>query len=144
MPNPIIPKTNANAGSSAAPNAADLAIAEIGSNSTTGRIYLRKRDGTIATFYPDGQGVSFAFRQSVFTGTGAQFVFSLPVSPAQSADVLVFLDGVQQVAGTDYNVSGAILTFTQAPPLGVSIVLLTAQGTNAATVQQAFAYSLIL
>jgi hypothetical protein len=52
MASAVIPKTNAQDGSTAGPEAAALQIGEIASNRTTGKIYMRKDGDTLASFKP--------------------------------------------------------------------------------------------
>lgn len=52
MANPIIPKFNSNALSTAAPSALALASGELASNLTSGRLYLKLHDGTVADIVP--------------------------------------------------------------------------------------------
>jgi hypothetical protein len=52
MANPIIPKFNANALSTAAPSALALASGELASNLTSGRLYLKLHDGSVADVVP--------------------------------------------------------------------------------------------
>ena len=57
---------------------------------------------------------------STQTGTGdgsnATPIATLDYTVATSASIGVYLDGVRQVAGTDYVANGTTLTFTTAPP----------------------------
>lgn len=55
-----------------------------------------------------------------YTGNGSTVAFALPVSPASSNDVFVFLNGVYQPP-TAYTVVGTTLTFGTAPGSGVVI-----------------------
>lgn len=50
MANPIIPKTNGTAGSSSAPSASNLQVAEIASNAFLGRLYLKAEDSSVKEF----------------------------------------------------------------------------------------------
>ena len=52
------------------------------------------------------------------TGDGADVtpIATLDYTVATSASIGVYLDGVRQVAGTDYVANGTTLTFTTAPP----------------------------
>ena len=62
---------------------------------------------------------------SVQTGTGdgsdTTPIATLNYSVGSSESVAVYLDGVYQTPSTDYTASGTTLTFTTAPPNGVSI-----------------------
>ena len=57
------------------------------------------------------------------TGDGSDVtpIATLDYTVATSASIGVYLDGVRQVAGTDYAASGTTLTFTTAPPEFVKI-----------------------
>ena len=60
----------------------------------------------------------------LFSGTGAQTVFALTYDPAAIANMDVSVGGVTQRPGIDYLwSSGTVLTFTTAPPLGTSNIL---------------------
>jgi hypothetical protein len=50
MANPIIPKTNGTLGSSSAPSAQNLQVAEIASNAFLGRLYLKSEDNSVKEF----------------------------------------------------------------------------------------------
>jgi len=52
-----------------------------------------------------------------FNGTGSQTVFTMSVTPANSASVIIAISGVVQDP-TTYTVSGTTLTFSTAPPAG--------------------------
>lgn len=52
-----------------------------------------------------------------FAGNSVQASFTMSVEATSPAQVLVFVGGVYQIAGTDYNVSGFDLLFTTAPPV---------------------------
>jgi len=55
------------------------------------------------------------------TGTGLQTIFGLPVNLSSNpSSVQIYIDGVHQQVNT-YSVSGANVTFTEAPPLNASI-----------------------
>ena len=57
------------------------------------------------------------------TGDGSDVtpIATLDYTVATSASIGVYLDGVRQVAGTDYVANGTTLTFTTAPPEFVKI-----------------------
>lgn len=58
-----------------------------------------------------------------FTGNGSQTIFTLSASPYSENSMLVYINGVYQQRNT-YSVSGANLTFSQAPPITASIEVL--------------------
>jgi hypothetical protein len=59
----------------------------------------------------------------VFSGDGANKVFTLSAAPASAAATEVHLLGVRKVPTTDYTVSGTTLTFVVAPPNTANNVL---------------------
>lgn len=73
-----------------------------------------------------GTGVTNLIRNS-FTGTGSQVNFTLTTAPLSAANTQVFISGVYQNKNT-YTVVGNVITFNTAPPLGLSIEVIT--GTN--------------
>lgn len=74
----------------------------------------------IATY--DNIGGSFNASPIIanFTGTGAQVNFTLASSPASENSTQIYINGVYQQKNT-YSVAGAIVTFSQAPPITSSI-----------------------
>jgi len=54
-----------------------------------------------------------------FSGTGSQTVFTMSVTPANSASVVIAISGVVQDP-SNYTVSGTTLTFATAPPSGTN------------------------
>jgi hypothetical protein len=54
-----------------------------------------------------------------FNGTGSQTAFTMSVTPANSASVIIAISGVVQDP-SNYTVSGTTLTFSTAPPLGTN------------------------
>lgn len=59
---------------------------------------------------------------SYFNGNGSTTVFTLPISVASAAQILVFIENVPQNPATAFTVSGTTLTFTSAPPSGTNNV----------------------
>ena len=57
-----------------------------------------------------------------FSGNGSTVAFTLSRSVALAVDIEVFVENVQQEPITAYDVSGATLTFTGAPPSGTNNV----------------------
>lgn len=56
---------------------------------------------------------------NTFSGTDAQTVFTLSISPASKNNTQVHVNGMYQLKSS-YSLSGTTLTFTEAPPLGTS------------------------
>lgn len=77
-------------------------------------------DVTIATY--DNVGGSFNASPIIanFTGNGSTVAFTLASSPASENSTNVYVNGVYQQKNT-YSVAGAVLTFSQAPPITSSI-----------------------
>lgn len=55
------------------------------------------------------------------TINGSNLVFTLAETPLENEAVDVFLDGLKQIPGTDYSVSGVTITFTTAPAIGQTL-----------------------
>jgi hypothetical protein len=60
------------------------------------------------------------------TGDGSDTtpIAALTYTVPSNESILVFLDGVAQVPGTDFSATGTTLTFTTAPALGVAILVM--------------------
>jgi len=58
-----------------------------------------------------------------FTGDGSTAGFTMSISPPSANSVLATIDGVMQLPGTDFTISGAVVTFNAAPPNSSSVVL---------------------
>ena len=77
-------------------------------------------DVLIAT-YDNISGIGAAsYQVDNFTGTGSQTVFTLSAASLGENFTFVYINGVYQNKNT-YTVSGATLTFSQAPPLTSTI-----------------------
>lgn len=73
-----------------------------------------------------------------FNGDGTTTVFALGSDPGNVHNCDVAIDGIAQTPGLDFTVSGALITFTSAPPAGTSNVVVRygqalPQGTVSAT-----------
>lgn len=77
-------------------------------------------DVLIATY--DNVGSSFNATAIIanFTGNGSTVAFTLASSPTSENSTNVYVNGVYQQKNT-YSVAGAVLTFSQAPPITSSI-----------------------
>lgn len=70
--------------------------------------------------------VAGAANADIFSGNGVSTVFNLGATPGVQANLRVSIAGLVQRPGIDYTwTSGAVLTFTVAPPAGVSNILVT-------------------
>jgi len=63
-------------------------------------------------------GVGFAGETPTGTINGTNTGFTLSTVPSPSASLMLFLNGVEQLAGTDYTLSGNIITYAVAPATG--------------------------
>ena len=66
-----------------------------------------------------GQGVT-SFTPQNFTGDGATVAFTLSTAPNGENSTFVYINGVYQQKNT-YSISGATLTFSEAPPITSTI-----------------------
>jgi len=72
-----------------------------------------------------------------FSGTGSQTVFTLNTNPANSASLLVAINGVVQDPA-NYTISGNTLTFTTAPATGTNNISTRTLGVPATTAVSSF------
>jgi hypothetical protein len=90
-----------------------------------GMLRFNTEDDTVE-FYTNAEGWRSATQQftviasETFTGSGYTKVFTLN-SPQTTDSVIVSINGVVQIPGTAYTVSGTTLTFTAAPGPGYTI-----------------------
>jgi hypothetical protein len=85
--------------------------------------------------YIGNQPTTAAFVTDLFSGDGTTTAFTMSVSPANTASVLVAISGVVQSPDT-YSTSGLTLTFSAAPPAGtgnISVRYLGVPATNVTT-----------
>lgn len=59
-----------------------------------------------------------------FTGDGTTDTFTMSVSVTSATQIMVFVGSLYQIATTNYTVSGYDITFTSAPPLNASIIVI--------------------
>lgn len=83
-------------------------------------VVTTSNDVLIATY--DNVGGSFNTSGIIanFIGTGLQLNFTLPSSPASENSTQIYINGVYQQKNT-YSVAGAIVTFSEAPPVTSTI-----------------------
>lgn len=67
---------------------------------------------------------------SMLTGDGTTTTLTLSQEPLSASNVSVFFDGVCQMPGTDFTLSGSQLTFTSAPPLACVVCAIVGGGEN--------------
>jgi hypothetical protein len=85
--------------------------------------------------YIGNEPTSAAFVTDLFSGNGTTVAFTMTVSPANTASVLIAISGVVQSPDT-YSISGTTLTFSAAPPAGtgnISVRYLGVPATNVTT-----------
>jgi hypothetical protein len=100
-------------------NGVKLAIADYtASNGTTIVLATAANAGDIIEVIAYGAvNTAAVITAEDFNGTGSQTVFTMSVTPANSASVIIAISGVVQDP-TTYTVSGTTLTFSTAPPAG--------------------------
>jgi hypothetical protein len=74
----------------------------------------------IATYDNVGSSFNAAAIIANFTGNGSTVAFTLASAPAGENATNVYINGVYQQKNT-YSIAGAVLTFSQAPPITSSI-----------------------
>lgn len=84
-------------------------------------ITVRNKNNELVIYSPVGYGLDPASPTGTviyddFTGDGSTVVFTLSVSPSTKNATSVYIDGIYQ-SKDNYNLTGAMLTFTTAPPL---------------------------
>lgn len=77
-------------------------------------------DATIATYDNVGSSFNSVAIIANFTGNGSTVAFTLASPPANENATNVYINGVYQQKNT-YSLAGAILTFSEAPPITSSI-----------------------
>ena len=85
--------------------------------------------------YIGNEPTSAAFVTDLFSGDSTTVAFTMSVSPANTASVLIAISGVVQSPDT-YSISGTTLTFSAAPPAGtgnISVRYLGVPATNVTT-----------
>lgn len=98
----------------------------------TNNIYIVYRGSGTNTyaFVPDGS-ITYAklaqnirqFTVDTFTANGSGQTFTLSENPASANTLVVSVDGVLQVAPTNYSVTGTTLIFTEAPDASSNVVV---------------------
>ncbi len=62
-------------------------------------------------------GASTIMHQEVFSALASQTLFTLTYTPISQQSTELFIDGVSQTVGTDYTVSGSVVTYSGIPTL---------------------------
>lgn len=102
-------------------NGVKLAIADYtASNGTTIVLATPANAGDVIEVVAFGAvNTAAVISAQTFSGTGSQTVFTMSVTPANSASVVIAISGVVQDP-SNYTVTGTTLTFSTAPPLGTN------------------------
>ena len=61
--------------------------------------------------------------KDTFTGDGSQTQFTLTKTPFSSKSIIVFVGNVHQNPDDAFTLSGAVITFTTAPPLSQTVIV---------------------
>lgn len=120
----------------AIPLVADLQTGELAVNSHNGRLFTKRDDGVVEEIVEIGASGPGIAQFETFEGDGIEDEFTLSFEVAQSKDILVTINGLLQIPGVHYIVTGTgndTLDFTIPPP-DESEVMVTYFG-NTATVQ---------
>jgi hypothetical protein len=64
------------------------------------------------------------FTVDTFTGNGSTTTFTLSDTPSSANSLLVMVDGIVQTRTTNYTLSGAVVTFTDAPDSSAAITII--------------------
>ena len=81
------------------------------------KFLIKDSNDVLIGTYDNISGIGAAsYQVNNFTGTGSQTVFTLSTASLGENYTFVYIDGVYQNKNT-YTVSGATLTFSEAPPL---------------------------
>jgi hypothetical protein len=72
---------------------------------------------------------------ATMTGDGSDTTLTLSTAPVHENNVQVYFDGVYQ-SKSNYSISGTTVTFTTAPPSGVTVEAITATNTSITTATQ--------
>jgi hypothetical protein len=84
--------------------------------------------------YIGNQVTSVPYIVDVYNGDGSTVAFgTLARSPAGTASIAVYVNGVYQRPGFDYSLNGAVITFTTAPGAGTNNVIIHHLGNGTTT-----------
>jgi hypothetical protein len=90
------------------------------------RVDVLRTDLTVsgdATVHFDNISNVPAVTKDVLTGDNTNSTFNLSATPGNADAVIVTMNGVTQMPGSDYTVSGSTITFTTTPPSGQIILV---------------------
>lgn len=121
MAHTIITKNSSTAG--VVPSAGSLTKGELAINVADRRLYSKDNAGNVIEV--GGSGTVLKYRDN-FTGDGSTVAFTLPRIPLNEELVDIYCDGIYQGKDT-FSISGAVITFDEAPLSGASIEVITLQ-----------------
>lgn len=72
---------------------------------------------------PDARNLKKFWVEETPSGTvnSSNVTFTLAQTPLENDSVDIYLDGLFQISGTDYTISGVTITFTTAPAFGQTV-----------------------
>jgi len=91
------------------------------SNSSLRTAVLNLTDGTLAVDANGRIGVNFYANSQVITGSSSYVNYNLNYANTTNSSIFVAIEGIVQIPGVDYYVSGQTLTLTSAPDTGANI-----------------------
>lgn len=96
-------------------NASYIAQGELFINTSDQLLYSSNGTSYFVISGAGGATANISVTSQTFTGNGSAVAFTLNKATT-NVETFVFLNGVAQVPGTDYSISGTTLTFVTAPP----------------------------
>ena len=102
---------------------ADPTLDPLGNAMTAGDLYFNTTTNVMMVYSGTSWGTVVAgvsVPYQLFSGTGAQTVFTLNSAPGAVGNLQVSIGGVVKVPTTDYTLSDTTLTFVAAPPAGTN------------------------
>ena len=91
------------------------------SNSSLRTAVLNLTDGTLAVDANGRIGVNFYANSQIITGSSSYVNYNLNYANTTNSSIFVAIEGIVQIPGVDYYVSGQTLTLTSAPDTGANI-----------------------
>ena len=91
------------------------------SNTSLRNAILNITDGTIVLDANGKIGVNFYANSQIITGSSSYVNYNLNYANTTNSSIFVAIEGIVQIPGVDYYVSGQTLTLTSAPDTGANI-----------------------
>jgi hypothetical protein len=102
-------------------SAGRVATSEVWLDNTQYKFLLKDSNDVLIATYDNISGIGAAsYQVDNFTGTGSTTTFALGAVPTSENTTNVYINGVYQQKNT-YSIAGAVLTFSEAPPVTSSI-----------------------